>query len=313
MIKEIALDPMAAPEPRTMGQLLRRSLGPYCGKYLSDFPADRWWQDYVERFPNADSQLLNELRIRWNNASHNFQRTFEKADDWCTNVHREDSLRPFAGVAATTPNSFDYPSPDDDRFDDVLQAGSVGGPFDSTPREFADICKVLIARGPEVVINDPYLSKLDERQDHSNILLALLEATIQSRTTDFLIITQLRPRERDADAVLREFDALIANSPRECRVRVALIHENQPTSFSFHQRFLVTRHGGFIFDQGFSRPRPKHQNKALVVSPDGHIDLVDKFINRRDKWAREIFPRDGKWPLPKREVFPIKQLRTQKT
>lgn len=299
MNKEIALDPMAAPEPRTMAQLIKRSLGPLCGKYLSDFPSDRWWQQYEARFSVTHQFPLEGLRTRWRNASHDFQRTYRNADDWCTNVHREQLLRPFAGVGATTPNLFDYPSPDDDRFDDVLQAGNVGGSFDSTPRAFVDICSVLIARGPEVVINDPYLSKLDE-QEHSNILRALLAATVNSKTTEFLVFTQTEADGRNADTVLREFDALITDSPHGCRVRVVIVKKNPPTPFNFHQRFLITMNGGFTFDQGFGRHPKNYRNDALVIPEPKHKELVAAFISDRHRWAASTIIKDRKWSMPKR-------------
>ena len=42
MIKEIALDPMAAPEPNEMHTLLKLAFGAHCGRYLSDFPSNDW-------------------------------------------------------------------------------------------------------------------------------------------------------------------------------------------------------------------------------------------------------------------------------
>ena len=302
MIKEIALDPLAAREPREMKRLIKHSLGPFCGKYLSKFPSNGWWQEYEARFLATQPHLLAELRQCWLNASHDFQRTFDKADDWCTNVHREHSLRPFAVVGATTPNSFDYPSPDDDRFDEVLHGGNVGGSFDSTPQAFVDICSVLIARGPEVVINDPYLSKLSE-QDHSRILRALLRATLASRTTNFLIITQTDENKSPAQTVLNEFDALITNSPRGCAVQVAIVKKSPPKLPSnFHQRFLITLHGGFTFDQGFTRHRQGYKNDALLIPQPKHEELTATFISHRNMWwdDEDTIIRERSWDMPKR-------------
>ena len=301
MNKEIALDPNAAPAPRELARLLKQSLGPFYGRYISHFPADRWWDIYASRFEITGAASLNELRMLWTKASHDFARAFREENSWCLNVHRENKARPFHSIACLVPNDFGFPAPDDEAFIDSLAGGSAGGSIRTRPAEYVEACRVLLSQGPEVVLNDPYLANLSEHS-RSAILAELLRATVNTKTTDFVIFSRLPKNLCEVGAIMEGFDNVISGNARHCKVSVCLVNRGARDTPDFHQRFLLTKTGGLVFDRGFESPPKITHNTVHVMPKELHATCCDQFIVRRHVWAPTDRPYKKRWSMPARHV-----------
>lgn len=291
MNEEIALDPASAPSPRELSKLIRFAFGPFRGKYLSDFPQNDWWVAYTAHTSQTEQYLIPDLRKRWQLACHQFGRHYDQASDWPNNAEKEHARRPFYAIVSSKVGRGVFKSVDDDGFLERIERDTAGQRFDATSSIYSEFAQVLVQRGPEVVLCDSYLSKLDAH-DRSAVLTNLLGCTIRSRCTDFTVITRVQDGE-SPEHVMSRFESVAKSAPRACRFRVLIVNRRAPDT---HKRFLLTRFGALVFDRGFEVP-PTRKNDVTIMPKETHDDYVDEFITRRQTWSNSV-AKQREWAMP---------------
>ena len=294
MNEEIAIDPATAPGPRELSKLIRFAFGPFHGKYLSDFPKSDWWDAYAVRFAEADRYLIRELRSRRSLAWHFFGRRYDASSDWGTNAEKEHARHAFYALLSSKRIPGSFGSVDDEHFIERIAANTSGRRFDANNNSYIEFARVLLHRGPEVVICDPYLSKLDEH-GRIDVLSSLLKETRETRCTDFTVVTQIQGNE-SAKAIMEKFKCVTDENSRACRFRVIILKRRGDGRVrDLHKRFLVTLSGGLEFDRGFEIP-PKRKNSVTIMPMETHKDCVEEFITRRPTWSDIALKHE--WAMP---------------
>lgn len=267
-------------------RLLLSSFGPYCGRYLANYP--KGWSARVEgqleglgeievariqtllRRASESRALVTRASLPWN-----------PDQDWMSNAVPLLNTRPaaFDGLiarqaAAPAIHSFDdldLPPTADERV-----AGNAG--------EYARISKILLLLSPEIAVVDPYLNPL--KNSYGVVLKAIFElagrgrcqrVTLWARAAEVFRSGNEASVRTNLRAKLQAL-AVHANVKSELEIELVLVRDEDRRT-KLHGRYILSIKGGIRLDQGLAQLPNGRQNDVGPIGRATHGDLLDIYFD----------------------------------
>lgn len=271
MNDEYAIEPTACDAGFEVRHLLRQ-FGPQEGRYVAKFPG-RWkaaFFEHIEQWPDIDKRVAVEALARARTAFVASGREFLAGENWVSNLDRiQRSERRFAGAVVarvTRIQRAEYPSVEE--FEPTLSDAYVG-PLDAG--RFGDLARPLIRLSAEVAMVDPFFRI--GFASHREFLKAILIESAGLGCQSIMLWT----RAEFADQQREDFQQV----KEEAGFRGTLaIHpvSDAPGQTQFHDRYLLSIHGGLELSKGF---QPSGRQHVVVKVIRGLLpDLVKIFLEK---------------------------------
>lgn len=271
MNDEYAIEPTACDKGSEVRHLLRQ-FGPQEGRYVAKFPG-KWkaaFFEHIEQWTDIDKRVAIEALSRAHAAFVASGREFISSEKWVSNLDRVQlSEQRFAGAVvsrATRKQRADYPSFDE--FEPALSDAYVG-PLDAG--RFVELARPLIRLSAELAMVDPFFRI--ELEGHRKFLKAILADSARFGCQSILLWTKAKYADEQKEGFQQVKD--------EAAFRGTLaLHpvSDAPGQTQFHDRYLLSIHGGLQLSRGF---QPSGRQHVAVEAIRGLLpELVRVFLEK---------------------------------
>ncbi len=267
-------------------KLLLSSFGPYAGRYLANYPID-WTAQVESQFESLGEVEAAKVRTLLRRAKENLTLVtrsnllWNSEQEWLANAAPLLDVVPkvFDGLVAKQAappathqlDSLDLPLTAEERI-----AGNA--------KEYARVSKILLLLSPEIVLVDPYLNPLKQR--NVSVLKALFEHVTKGKCQKILLWVRAsevfgsgNPStiKADLEDALRRLARQADFKPGRAVEMILVDDESRQTKM--HARYLLSIKGGIRLDQGFQQLK---EGLRVDVGPIGkaiHNALLDIYFD----------------------------------